>query len=214
MVLVFATNNAHKLDEARMILPNYTILSLNEIGLLADIPETADTLEGNSRLKADFVYDWCMRHVNQLPADVAGCFADDTGLEIHALDGAPGVYSARWSGPEANSKSNCEKALRELKDKTDRSAHFRTVVTLYLWNLLESNDSTKLTADIQFDGIVRGTMATEEKGDHGFGYDPLFIPEGYDEPFAVLPYEIKNKISHRARAMQALAEYLNKVKIS
>lgn len=201
MKLIFATNNAHKLEEARLILPDVEILSLNEIGLHADIPETSDTLLGNSQQKSDFVYNWCVEHAKCLSTDVNGCFADDTGLEIAALKNAPGVYTARWAGEDCNPANNRKKALTELAGKTDRKAQFRTVVTYIMWNEL-GGDTIKGYAE----GIVKGTISTEERGEHGFGYDPIFIPEGYTETFAELPSETKNGISHRARAMQAFKE--------
>lgn len=204
MKLIFATNNAHKLEEARKILPSIEILSLAEISLSADIPETADTLDGNSLQKADFVYQWCAQHAASLPADVAGCFADDTGLEISALNNAPGVYTARWSGEPVDPARNRRKALSELQDQDDRAAQFRTAVTLILWD-----EDIKQTDLRKFEGIVKGRIATEERGKNGFGYDSVFIPEGHDLTFAELPSEIKNAISHRARAMQALATFMN-----
>lgn len=201
MTLIFATNNAHKLEEARSILPNIRILSLAEIGLHADIPETADTLEGNSLQKAQFVMDWLREEPGRLPDGVDGCFADDTGLLIRALHDAPGVYTARWAGEECSPAANRAKALRELQGVQDRYARFCTVVT-YM-----RPDGTMR----QFRGEVPGHIATEESGEHGFGYDPIFIPEGYDETFAVLPAELKNSISHRARAMQAFAKAINPI---
>lgn len=198
MKLIFATNNAHKLEEARKILPGFEILSLAEIGLHADIPETADTLQGNSLQKAEYVYKWCLANKDSLLQDVAGCFADDTGLLIRALHDAPGVYTARWAGEDCNPADNRAKALRLLDGVEDRAARFCTVVTY-----IRMDGSME-----QYEGEVRGRIATEESGDHGFGYDPIFIPEGYDETFAVLPSELKNSISHRARAMQAFAQAL------
>ncbi len=192
MKLVFATNNAHKLDEVRRILPaDVEVLSLEQVGFLHDIDETGTTLAENSRIKAETVAEW-LRANSQQPVD--GVFADDTGLEIDALDGKPGVYTARWAGEPA---ANRRKALQELTDKPNRAAQFRTVVTLI--------DQTGIR---QVDGIVRGRIATEERGDGGFGYDPVFIPEGYDKTFAELPAEIKNTISHRARAMSELKKLL------
>lgn len=187
MRLVFASNNAHKLQEVRAILPEYEILSLEDIGCHADIPETADTLEGNSLIKAQYIWD----HYH------SDCFADDTGLEIEALGNQPGVYTARWSGEPSNPANNRKKALKELAGKTNRAARFRTVVTLI------RDGKAK-----QVEGIVRGRIATAEYGNGGFGYDPVFIPEGYDKTFAELPAELKNTISHRARAMQALKQIL------
>lgn len=192
MKLVFATNNAHKLDEVRRILPaDVEVLSLEQVGFLHDIDETGTTLAENSRIKAETVAEW-LRANSQQPVD--GVFADDTGLEIDALGGKPGVYTARWAGEPA---ANRRKALHELADKPNRTAQFRTVVTLI-----------DRTGTRQVDGIVRGRIATEERGDGGFGYDPVFIPEGYDKTFAELPAETKNTISHRARAMSELKKLL------
>lgn len=192
MKLVFATNNAHKLDEVRRILPaDVEVLSLEQVGFLHDIDETGTTLAENSRIKAETVAEW-LRANSQQPVD--GVFADDTGLEIEALGGKPGVYTARWAGEHA---ANRRKALQELADKPNRAAQFRTVVTLI-----------DRTGTRQVDGIVRGRIATEERGDGGFGYDPVFIPEGYDQTFAELPAETKNTISHRARAMSELKKLL------
>lgn len=192
MKLVFATNNAHKLDEVRRILPaDVEVLSLEQVGFLHDIDETGTTLAENSRIKAETVAEWLTVNSRQ-PVD--GVFADDTGLEIDALGGKPGVYTARWAGEPA---ANRRKALQELADKPNRAAQFRTVVTLI-----------DRTGTRQVDGIVRGRIATEERGDGGFGYDPVFIPEGYDQTFAELPAETKNTISHRARAMSELKKLL------
>ena len=192
MKLVFATNNAHKLDEVRRILSaDVEVLSLEQVGFLHDIDETGTTLAENSRIKAETVAEW-LRANSQQPVD--GVFADDTGLEIDALGGKPGVYTARWAGEPA---ANRRKALQELADKPNRAAQFRTVVTLI-----------DRTGTRQVDGIVRGRIATEERGDGGFGYDPVFIPEGYDKTFAELPAETKNTISHRARAMSELKKLL------
>ena len=187
MKLVFASNNAHKLQEVRAILPEHEILSLEDIGCHADIPETADTLEGNSLIKAQYIYD----HYH------CDCLADDTGLEIEALGNLPGVRTARWAGEPANPANNRAKALRELADQTNRNARFRTVITLIRGGKVN-----------QVEGIVRGRIAEAEYGNGGFGYDPLFIPEGYDRTFAELPAELKNTISHRARALQALKQLL------
>lgn len=187
MKLVFASNNAHKLQEVRAILPEYEILSLEDIGCHADIPETAETLEGNSLLKAQYI--WEHYHCD--------CFADDTGLEIAALGNLPGVRTARWAGEPSNPANNRKKALQELNGKTNRAARFRTVVTLIRDGKVQ-----------QVEGIVNGSIATAEYGNGGFGYDPLFLPEGYDKTFAELPTELKNTISHRARAMQALKQLL------
>ncbi len=188
MKIVFASNNAHKLEEVRNILGGLCeVLSLADVACDADIDETGTTLEANSLIKAQYIYD-------RLGCD---CFADDTGLEIEALGGQPGVYTARWAGEAHNDAANRRKALTELQGKTNRNARFRTVITLIRGGKTE-----------QMEGIVRGTIATEEKGQGGFGYDPLFIPEGYNQTFAELPAAIKNTISHRARALEELKKIL------
>ena len=193
MRLVFASNNAHKLAEVRAIMPeDIEVLSLHDIGFESDIPETGTTLEENSAIKARVVADYI--GANGLAVD--GIFADDTGLEIDALNGAPGVYTARWAGEPA---ANRKKALAELTGQSNRAAQFRTVITF----IDRENE-------MQVSGIVRGRIATEEYGDGGFGYDPLFIPEGYDKTFAELPAEIKNSISHRGRALAALVKALQR----
>ena len=188
--LVFATNNAHKLEEIRAILGDkMEILSLADINCHADIPETANTLEGNAHLKSVYVYD----HYG------LDCFADDTGLEVEALDGAPGVYSARYAGDGHDSQANMQKLLKEMEEKNNRKAQFRTVISL-----IEKGEE-KL-----FEGIVRGKITQEKRGNSGFGYDPVFQPEGFDVTFAEMGSEVKNKISHRARAVKALCDYLSK----
>ncbi len=198
MKIVFATNNAHKLQEVRAIVPaDVQVISLHEVGFDQDIEETGTTLEENSRLKADTVYQY-LRTTGCLQG-IDAVIADDTGLEIHALHGQPGVYTARWAGEPVDAAANRQKALRELAGNTDRAAQFRTVVTLIR--------TDKGTVE-QVDGIVCGTIATEERGEGGFGYDSLFIPEGYDKTFAELPAETKNGISHRARAIHALCALL------
>lgn len=211
MRLVFASNNAHKLDEVRRILPaGIEVLSLSDIGFEAEIEETGTTLEQNSAIKAETVYQWLRVTGYGLPVD--GVFADDTGLEIDALGGQPGVYTARWyrlnDGMSAAAPLNDEmmifaanraKALQELKGITDRGAQFRTVITLI-----------RMTGErLAVSGVVRGRIAEEEYGQGGFGYDPVFIPEGYDKTFGELPAEVKNSISHRSRALQALVKALN-----
>ena len=188
--LVFATNNAHKLEEIRAILGDkMEILSLADINCHADIPETANTLEGNAHLKSEYVY-------NHYGLD---CFADDTGLEVEALDGAPGVYSARYAGDGHDSQANMQKLLKEMEEKNNRKAQFRTVISL-----IEKGEE-KL-----FEGIVRGEITREKRGTSGFGYDPVFQPEGFDVTFAEMGSDVKNKISHRARAVKALCDYLSK----
>ena len=196
MKLVFASNNRHKLEEVRQILPaNVTVISLHEIGFLHEIDETGATLEDNSALKAREVWEWIMDR--GLLNEVDGVFADDTGLEIRALGGLPGVRTARWAGDDACDVNNRQKALRELAGAEDRSARFRTVVTL-----IQDGEMK------QVEGIVNGNIAQEEEGEGGFGYDPVFVPEGYDKTFASLSAEEKNSISHRGRAMEALREIL------
>lgn len=187
--LVFATNNKHKLEEIRAILGSeIDILSLNDIHCHEDIPETADTLEGNAQIKAQFVYDHY--HLD--------CFADDTGLEVEALNGAPGVFSARYAGGEGHdSEANMKKLLTEMQNKTNRKARFRTVIAFI------EQGKVRL-----FEGIVKGCITNEKHGDSGFGYDPIFRPEGYSETFAEMGNEAKNKISHRANAVKKLCEYL------
>lgn len=189
--LVFATNNAHKLEEIRAILGNKVeVLSLKDIQCDVDIPETADTLEGNAVLKAEYIY----RHYG------LDCFADDTGLEVEALNGAPGVYSARYAGGEGHdSEANMRKLLAEMEGKTNRKAQFRTAICL-----IEGG------AEHLFEGVVKGEIIEEKRGASGFGYDPVFMPEGYTETFAEMGSEEKNRISHRARAVQALCAYLNR----
>ena len=202
MKIVFATNNQHKLDEIRGILGDgFEIVSLNDIGCHEDIPETGKTLEENALQKAQYVYEHY--HVN--------CFADDTGLEVDvdALNGAPGVYSARYAGGEGHdSEANMTKLLHELGNNNNRKARFRTVIAL-----IEKKDvcpcgCTSVKKVHQFEGIVNGEIIRERRGGEGFGYDPIFQPEGYDKTFAELGMDIKNTISHRARATQKLAEYL------
>ena len=197
MKLVFASNNKHKLQEVKDILPKeITIRSLHEIGFTQDIPETGTTLEQNSNIKADTIWQWL--HLQGKQQNFDGVFADDTGLEIQALNNAPGVYTARWAGEDCNDAANRQKALYELQHTTQRQAQFRTVITLITH-----------TNTLQVQGIVKGQIALQEQGDHGFGYDPIFIPEGHTLTFAQLPAETKNSISHRARALQALGERLN-----
>ena len=200
MKIVFATNNQHKLDEIRSILgEKFEVVSLSDIGCNEEIPETGKTLEENARQNAQYVYDHY--HVS--------CFADDTGLEVDALGGAPGVYSARYAGGEGHdSEANMTKLLKELGNNNNRKARFRTVIAL-----IEKKDvcpcgCTSIKLVHQFEGIVNGEIIRERRGGEGFGYDPIFQPEGYDKTFAELGVDIKNTISHRARATQKLAEYL------
>jgi len=192
MNLVFASNNKNKIAEIQSMLPeNIKILSLEDINCLEEIPETADTIEGNAILKADYVtqkygYD---------------CFADDTGLEVNALNGEPGVYSARYAGEQKNADDNMNKLLDALKNEEDRSAKFKTVITLNLKG-----------KQYLFTGIAKGTIISEKIGENGFGYDPIFQPENYSETFAQLPLDTKNSIGHRGKAVQQLIDFLNTTK--
>lgn len=186
--LIFSTNNQHKLSEVKAILEkDYKILGLSEIGIDTDIPETGDTLEENALIKARYL--WEEKGIN--------CFADDTGLEVEALDNAPGVYSARYAGEQKSSADNVLKLLQELADKPNRKARFRTVIAAILDG-----------KEYLFEGIVSGSIATQPKGTSGFGYDPVFIPDGYTETFAELGDHVKNTISHRARAVNNFCNYL------
>ena len=203
MRLVFASNNAHKLEEVRRIMPaGIEVLSLSDIGFEADIEETGTTLEENSAIKAQTIAAFIGERLEVRGERIDGVFADDTGLEIDALGGKPGVYTARWAGKPA---ANRKKALAELKGKENRNAQFRTVITL-IWT--QESGVRNQDAPLQVSGIVRGRIAKEEYGNGGFGYDPVFIPEGYDKTFGELPAEIKNSISHRARALQALVKVI------
>lgn len=186
--LVFVTNNFHKLKEVSTILRDkIELLNLNDINCHTDIPETSDTLEGNAFLKAQFIHT----HYG------INCFADDTGLEVEALNGKPGVYSARYAGDAHNSEANMLKLIQDMEGKKNRNAQFRTVISLIL-------DET----NYQFEGIIKGQIIEEKRGLSGFGYDPIFIPEGYNETFAELGDEIKNKISHRAQAVNKLCKFM------
>ena len=213
MNLVFASNNAHKLAEVREIMPaGVTVLSLHDIGFEQEIDETGLTLAENSLIKAQTVAAFISRRQSAVCSQIDGVFADDTGLEIDALGGQPGVFTARWykqspnqlEGKEPQNEkdvfaANRAKALRELEGKTDRGCRFRTVITLI-----------RGAETVQVEGIVRGRIATEEFGEGGFGYDPVFVPEGYDKTFGELPPSVKNNISHRARALEALVNVLNR----
>ena len=196
MKIVFATNNQHKLQEIRDILGSqYEVVSLKEIGCEADIPETGSTLEENALQKAQYIYDHY--HVS--------CFADDTGLEVEALDGAPGVHSARYAeGTDHDSEANMRKLLGKLGDNANRKARFRTVISL----IQMEGGNPVCSREYRFEGTVEGRIAHEKHGNEGFGYDPIFIPDGYDKSFAELGEEVKNKISHRAKAVKKLAEWL------
>ena len=191
MKICFATNNAHKIQEVSQLLGNaFTLLSLADIGCQEELPENQDTLTGNSEEKASYVYQHY--HIN--------CFADDTGLEVDALDGKPGVYSARYAGQQRSSEDNMNLLLTELAPHANRAAQFRTVITLWLRDHMH-----------QFEGVVRGRIAEQHSGQQGFGYDPVFIPEGYDHSFAEMTMEEKSKISHRGRAVRKLVEFLKSI---
>ena len=192
MRLVFATNNAHKIHEIKKLLGNsIELLSLKDIGCEDEIPEDQDTLEGNAAQKSFFIYH--KYGVN--------CFADDTGLEIEALGGAPGVYSARYAGEERSAENNMDLVLDKLSIINNRKARFRTVISLVIDGL-----------ETQFEGVVEGHILKEKRGDTGFGYDPIFQPIESDVSFAQMPLEQKNKISHRGRAVQKLVDYLTHLK--
>jgi len=199
MKIVFATNNAHKLDEVRNILgEGFEVVSLSDIGCTEDIPETGTTLKENAQQKAEYIYE-----KYGIP-----CFADDTGLEVEALNGEPGIYSARYAainnaGEGHDSEANMTVLLQKLDGKDNRNAHFKTVICL-----IEKDSSTGNPQQLFFEGIVEGAITTVRSGAEGFGYDPIFQPEGYDKTFAELGNDIKNSISHRARAVAKLAEYL------
>ena len=186
--LVFATNNAHKLAEVRAILePDFSIISLADLNCNEDIQETANTLEGNASLKVKYIHD-------KFGLD---CFADDTGLEVDALNGEPGVYSARYAGDDQNSLNNMCKVLSRLSNNTNRKAHFRTVIAL-----IQDNKT------IYFEGKINGNIISQPRGESGFGYDPIFVPEDYLLTFAQLSIDEKNRISHRALAVKKLVNYL------
>ena len=189
MKLVFATGNLNKAEEVRSMLPEGTeLLTLKDLALKEDIPETAPNLEGNAVLKANYIVD-------RFGID---CFADDTGLEVYSLNNEPGVLSARYAGEQKNSEDNMNLLLSRLTDKEDRSARFRTVIALHINGEMHT-----------FEGIVEGKIIQEKRGDEGFGYDPIFVPDGYKETFAQMSMDEKNKISHRARAFSKMFEYLN-----
>ena len=188
MKIVFATNNKNKIQEVQQLLPeNIEIISLESIGCFEDIPETADTIEENAVMKANYVtqkygYD---------------CFADDTGLEVEALNGEPGVYSARYAGEQRDANDNMNKLLLNLKNTSNREAHFKTVIALNL------NGKQHL-----FTGIAKGEITLEKAGNQGFGYDPIFRPEGFSDTFAQISMQEKGRISHRGKAIQLLIDFL------
>ncbi|MFD2725655.1 non-canonical purine NTP diphosphatase [Hyunsoonleella rubra] len=191
MHLVFATNNLNKLKEVQALIPdNIKLLSLKDIGCFDDIPETKETIEGNAIQKAEFIkanYGY-------------NCFADDTGLEVSALNGEPGVYSARYAGSQRDANDNMDLLLENLKGKADRTAQFKTVIALYL------NEKLHI-----FTGICKGKITSGKMGNKGFGYDPIFKPEGHDMTFAQMELKLKNDIGHRGKAVQKLTSFLGKV---
>lgn len=193
MKLVFASSNSHKINEIKKLLPeNIELLGLNDIECFDEIPETAETIEGNAILKADYItqkYGY-------------NCFADDSGIEINALGGKPGVYSARYAGEPRDDNKNIDKVLAELENQSDRRANFKTVICLNL------NGHQYL-----FTGIIDGNITQEPKGSNGFGYDPIFVPDGYDETFAQMAFEEKNQISHRAKAVMQMIDFFEKKSI-
>ncbi|TAH22447.1 MAG: non-canonical purine NTP diphosphatase [Cytophagales bacterium] len=187
--LVFATHNANKIKEIQnQLIDSYKLIGLTDIGLHEDIPETADTFEGNALLKARYVWEKCG----------ISCFADDSGLAVEALGGEPGVYSARYAGLQKNDNDNIALLLKNLENISNLNAQFHTVITLMLNGEVH-----------HFEGIIKGKIIREKRGNHGFGYDPIFIPNGYDQTFAEMPLSEKNKISHRARAVMKLIDFLN-----
>ena len=188
MKLILATHNSNKVKEILPLVGDNKLSSLDDLGFHDEIEETGKTLEENALIKARFVYD----KFNE------NCFADDTGLEVECLEGAPGVYSARFAGNQKNAENNMDKLLDLLKNKTNRKAQFRTVIAL----IIDGEEHL-------FEGIVKGEVLDKKKGDKGFGYDPVFLPEEYDQSFAELPLNEKNKISHRALALKKLNKFLN-----
>ncbi|APX99925.1 non-canonical purine NTP diphosphatase [Lacinutrix venerupis] len=189
MQLVFATNNLNKLKEVQSLIPKHIkLLSLKDIGCFEDVPETQNTIKGNAIQKAEYIkthygYD---------------CFADDTGLEVESLNNEPGVFSARYAGPQRNANDNMDLLLKNLAKKTNRNAQFKTVIALHLNNKLET-----------FTGICKGEITQIKKGEKGFGYDPIFMPNGYTETFAEIDLNLKNKIGHRGNAVLKLVAFLN-----
>ena len=189
MQLVFATNNLNKLKEVQSLIPQYIeLLTLADIGCFEDVPETQDTIEGNAIQKAEFIKE----HYGY------DCFADDTGLEVEALNGAPGVFSARYAGEQRNSEDNIQKILENLENKSNRNAAFKTVIALELCGKQHL-----------FTGVCKGEITRNKVGDQGFGYDPIFKAEGYDQTFAEIALDEKNRIGHRGKAIRLLVEFLN-----
>ena len=192
MQLVFATNNTNKIKEVQALIPEHIkLLSLQDIGCFEDIPETQNTIEGNAVQKAEYI----KKHYGY------DCFADDTGLEVDALNGAPGVYSARYAGEQKNAEDNMAKLLKELNGNEHRNAQFKTVIALHLNNNMHT-----------FTGICKGEITTTKNGEKGFGYDPIFKPSGYNQTFAEMDLELKNTIGHRGKAIAQLVAFLNSQK--
>lgn len=189
--LIFASNNHHKINEVSAILKTFgfNVIGLSDAGIYEDIPETAETIEGNASLKANYIF-------NKYNKD---CFADDTGLEVESLNNAPGVYSARYAGEQKSADDNMNKLLYELEGKSNRKARFKTIIALIYQG-----------KEYIFEGVINGIISMDKRGNNGFGYDPIFIPDGYDKTFAEMSAEEKNKISHRAIAVQKLADFLAK----
>jgi len=188
MKLIFATQNQHKAKEIQALMPlEFEVLTLNDIDIKEDIPETSSTLEGNASQKSNYIKE----HFS------LDCFSDDTGLEITALNNEPGIYSARYAGSSRNADDNMNLVLSKLADKTDRTAQFRTVISL----ILEGKEHL-------FEGVVKGKIIDKKRGTDGFGYDPIFVPEGQDKTFAELSIDEKNKLSHRARAFEKMIHFL------
>lgn len=191
MKLLFATNNRHKIEEVQQLTGNtFQLTGLAEAGITEELPETGNTMQANALQKARYAFEKC-----GLP-----CFADDSGLEVEALDMAPGVYSARYAGPQKSDSDNMDKLLRELENKTSRRAQFRTVIAF-----------TDGKQDYFFEGIVKGSIISERRGSNGFGYDPLFVPDGFEKTFAEMQPSEKNTLSHRARAMEGFLEFLKRL---
>lgn len=193
MKIVFATHNANKLKEVQKLIPNnFQLLSLDDINCHEDIPETQLTIKGNALQKAEFI----KQHYQ------VNCFADDTGLEVEALNGDPGVFSARYAGPQRDSEDNIQKLLKNLEGQTNRNAQFKTVIALYLNGEMHT-----------FTGICQGTITQEKQGEGGFGYDPVFQANGYEQTFAEISLEEKNRIGHRGKAIQQLVSFLNSLEV-
>jgi XTP/dITP diphosphohydrolase len=187
--LIFVSHNAHKLEEVKAIVGNnFEVKNLSDINVFDEIPETGLSFKENAQQKAEYIY----KKLN------CNCFADDSGLSVDALDGEPGIYSARYAGEPCNMQNNIAKLLNNLKEKSDRKAQFTTVIAVVLDGEYHF-----------FEGVIRGKIIDTPRGDNGFGYDPIFVPDGYDQTFAELPTEIKNNISHRAIAMQKFQEFIS-----